>query len=81
MGMGVDYGPARAYENGIFVAAAMAVPYWIPIKDLRRPSMIVAPDGNILAEGPTDKEAIVYCEINDIHCKPSREFRLNTPLN
>ena len=74
------YGPARAYENGIFVAAAMAVPYWMPIEDLRRPSMVVSLDGKILAEGPTDKAANVYCEINDIHCKQSREFRLNTPL-
>ena len=75
------YGPARAYENGIFVAAAMAVPYWMPIEDLRRPSMVISPDGKILVEGPTDKAAIVYCEIDDIHCKQSREFRLNTPLN
>ena len=74
------YGPARAYENGIFVAAAMAVPYWMPIKDLRRPSMVVSPNGNILVEGPTDDEAIVYCEIGDMHCKESREFRLATPL-
>ena len=37
------YGPARAYENGIFVAAAMAVPYWMPIEDLRRPSMVDFP--------------------------------------
>ena len=74
------YGPARAYENGIFVAAAMAVPYWMPIKDLRQPSMVVSPEGNILAEGPTDREAIVYCEVGDIYCKESREFRLATLL-
>lgn len=75
------YGPARAYENGIFVAAAMAVPYWMPIEDLRRPSMVVSPDGRILEVGPTDREAIVYCEIGNIHCKESREFRTATPLN
>ena len=75
------YGPARAYENGIFVAAAMAVPYWMPIEDLRRPSMVVSPDGRILEVGPIDREAIVYCEIADIHCKESREFRTATPLN
>ena len=43
--------------------------------------MVISPDGKILVEGPTDKAAIVYCEIDDIHCKQSREFRLNTPLN
>lgn len=75
------YGPARAYENGIFVAAAMAVPYWMPIQDLRRPSMVITPDGVIKEVGPTDQEAIVYCEIADIHCKESREFRTATPLN
>ena len=75
------YGPARAYENGIFVAAAMAVPYWMPIEDLRRPSMVVSPDGRILEVGPIDREAIVYCEIGEIHCKESREFRTATPLN
>ena len=75
------YGPARAYENGIFVAAAMAVPYWMPIQDLRRPSMVITPDGVIKEVGPTDKEALVYCEIADIHCKESREFRTATPLN
>lgn len=74
------YGPARAYENGIFVAAAMAVPYWMPIEDLRRPSMVISPNGKILKEGPTDRSAIVYCELADIHCKQSREFRLDTPL-
>lgn len=74
------YGPARAYENGIFVAAAMAVPYWMPIKDLRRPSMVVAPDGTILAEGPYDREAIIYCETESIRCEESRTFRLDTPL-
>lgn len=75
------YGPARAYENGIFVAAAMAVPYWMPIQDLRWPSMAVSPDGRILEQGPTDRSAIVYCDIPDIHCRESREFRLRTPLN
>lgn len=75
------YGPARAYENGIFVAAAMAVPYWMPIEDLRRPSMVISPDGKILEMGPTDRSAIVYCELDDIHCKQSREFRLATPLS
>ena len=75
------YGPARAYENGIFVAAAMAVPYWMPIQDLRRPSMVITPDGVIKEVGPIDREALVYCEIADIHCKESREFRTATPLN
>ena len=68
-------------ESEVFVAAAMAVPYWMPIEDLRRPSMVVSPDGRILEVGPTDREAIVYCEIGDIHCKESREFRTATPLN
>lgn len=75
------YGPARAYENGIYVAAAMTVPYWMPIQELRKPSQVISPQGEILAEGSYTDAGITYCSIPDIHCKESRDFRLNTILN
>ena len=43
------YAHARAYENGIFVAGAMSVPYQGTIEGLRTPSELVAPDGRVLA--------------------------------
>lgn len=43
------YAHARAYENGIFVAGAMSVPYRGGIAGIRTPSEAVAPDGTVLA--------------------------------
>lgn len=74
------YGPARAYENGIYVAAAMTVPYWMPIQELRKPSQVVSPEGTILAEGSYTDACITYCTVSDIHCEESRSFRLDTKL-
>lgn len=74
------YGPARAYENGIYVAAAMTVPYWMPIQDLRRPSQIISPEGKILVEGSYTDSCITYCTIPDIRCENTRNFRLNSKI-
>lgn len=71
------YGPARAYENGIYVAAAMAVPAWKNIEGKRRPSQVIAPDGSILTEGSTDRAEIVMAEISDIKdCAAVRSMRI-----
>ena len=61
-----SYGPARAYENGVYVAAAMAVPEWGPIEGLRSPSEVIAPDGECLARGSRTEAQIVYCDIEDL---------------
>lgn len=74
------YGPARAYENGIFTAAAMAVPYWGPIEGLRSPSQVITPEGVIAAHGSRFHSEVVYCILPDIHCADTRNFRLATPL-
>lgn len=58
------YGRARAYENGIFTAAAMAVPGWGDIEAPRTPSSVIAPDGTMPACGPADHAALVGCEID-----------------
>lgn len=71
------YGPARAYENGIYVAAAMAVPAWKNIEGKRRPSQVIAPDGSILTEGSTDRAEVVTAEIPDIRdCAVVRSMRI-----
>lgn len=66
------YGPARAYENGIYTAAAMAVPYWMDIEGIRSPSQLVAPDGRILACGnhTTDETVIAEADVKD-----AKEYR------
>lgn len=70
------YGPARAYENGIYVAATMAVPAWKNIEGKRSPSQVIAPNGEILGCGSSDQEEIVLVEIKDIKdCKSMRALR------
>lgn len=48
------YAHARAYENGIFVAGAMSVPYKEAIAGIRTPSEVVAPDGCVVAQAAPD---------------------------
>ncbi len=72
------YAKARAYENGIFVAAAMAVPEYKDIEGKRAPSQVISPDGTVLAEGPHDHASVVAMEIDDLKaCEPYRSFRMN----
>lgn len=70
------YGHARAYENGIYVAAAMAVPYWMPIKDLRNPSEVISPEGEVLARGSYETAGLVICDVNIKDCIDWREGRI-----
>ncbi|MFR8171020.1 MAG: carbon-nitrogen hydrolase family protein [Marvinbryantia sp.] len=70
------YGPARAYENGIYTAAAMGVPYWMDIQDLRSPSQIISPDGRILSSGNCTGDDVVIGEVDLKAAKRCRESRL-----
>ncbi len=70
------YGHARAYENGIYVAAAMAVPYWMDIEGLRNPSEVIAPDGRVLLAADRQKAGVFLCEADIRNCRPYRELRL-----
>lgn len=72
------YGRARAYENGIFVAAAMAVPAWGPIEAPRTPSSVIGPDGQFLACGPADSAAVVPCTLDLKQAAQYRELRLES---
>ena len=57
------YGPSRAYENGIFVASAMAVPAWGEIDGFRTPSQIIAPWGEVLAAGAGNSSGCITADI------------------
>lgn len=71
------YGPARAYENGVYVASAMAVPYIGSIQGIRSPSEVIAPDGEYLIRGSRTAQEVVYCDIADLSAYHSlRDIRL-----
>lgn len=66
------YAGSRAYENGIYAAGIMAVPYGGPIQGIRIPSSVFNPNGEIAAIGSHDKAEIVACDVDlqkkwDIH--------------
>lgn len=72
------YAAARAYENGIYVASAMAVPCDAPLDGRRRiPSQVIAPDGRVLAEGRLDGEDVVLCTFDPRDCADMRMFRMD----
>jgi predicted amidohydrolase len=58
------YAGSRAYENGIYVAGAMAVPYDGTLQGIRSPSSVIAPDGTVVVSGSSGKVEIVSCDID-----------------
>ncbi len=71
------YGPARAYENGVFVAAAMAVPWYEPIEGIRSPSQVIDYEGRVLAQGGREWAEIVWCDLPELSaCHEARRLRL-----
>lgn len=71
------YACARAYENGVYVAAAMAVPEYKDIEGKRAPSQVIAPDGSVLIEGPYDRPAVITVQLDDLEtCRPYRRLRM-----
>ena len=71
------YGRARAYENGIYVAAAMAVPGWGDITGERTPSSVVAPNGEILVRASSKMQQLLSCEFTPSDCAEARAMRLH----
>ena len=70
------YARCRAYENGIYLASAMAVPFYKDITDLRSPSEVIGPNGQVLACAGNSSKEILFYQINDIRdCKRQRELR------
>lgn len=71
------YGAARAYENGVYVASSMAVPFDKPLDGARRmPSQVIGPDGRVLAQGGLDGEDVVLCEFDPHDCADARALRI-----
>ena len=58
------YAASRAYENGIWVAGAMSVPYDGEITGIRTPSQVIAPDGSVRACGSRERAGSVLCEFD-----------------
>lgn len=66
------YAGSRAYENGMYAAGAMAVPYNGPIQGIRSPSGVFDPEGRLAVLGGSENAEVVYCDIDlnrewDIH--------------
>ena len=76
LGWEAIYGHARAYENGVYVAAAMAVPYWMDIEGLRNPSEVVSPCGEILMSADRKRQGVFLCGIDIRDCHSYRELRM-----
>ena len=77
------YAHCRAYENGIWVAGAMSVPYEGGIEGIRTPSEVIAPDGRVRASASSrDAEALV-CDVDldafrDLHALRMEDRRPDT---
>ena len=71
------YAAARAYENGMYVASAMAVPSYKHIEGRRVPSQVISPLGEVITEGPYDGGAVVCADLEDVRdCARYREARM-----
>lgn len=66
------YGLSRAYENGVTIAAAMAI--WDGgYSGYCDPSCIVNNMGRVLSQGPRDREAIVTADV-DVKKEPDLQY-------
>ncbi|MBQ9308397.1 MAG: carbon-nitrogen hydrolase family protein [Clostridia bacterium] len=70
------YAQARAYENGIYVASAMSVPYAGDISGIRMPSQVISPDGSVLAQGSFTQSEAVVCDIDLGEESPEHALRM-----
>lgn len=70
------YAHARAYENGIFVAGAMGVPYQGDIEGIRNPSEVVGPDGTVRVAASRDRAEVVFVEIDITESGAYRALRM-----
>lgn len=69
---------ARAIENQIYIAAVNAVSTNINSeKPLAGTSLIIAPNGDILAEGPAQSEAVISAELD---LQAEKDYRKSFPV-
>ncbi len=71
------YGPARAYENGVYVAAAMSVPYDSEINGVRSPSQIISYTGKVIQQGSYSDGGIVTADVDITDCRRCRQGRIS----
>lgn len=57
------YGMERIRETGLGIAAAMAVPYWMPIEGERSPSELIDGKGRILAAAGREEAQLLMGEL------------------
>lgn len=57
------YGMQRIRETGMAVAAAMAVPCWMPIEGERAPSELVSGEGRVLARANCERAELLIGEL------------------
>lgn len=70
------YGHARAYENGVYAASAMSVPYREAITGLRSPSEVIAPSGKILASALRSQAQVLVCDFELGACREFKSVRM-----
>jgi len=70
------YGLSRAYENGVWIAAAMAVPPRGYLWDNNDPGCIVDGAGKVRASAARDRAGIVLADV-DIRERPSLQYGIN----
>lgn len=71
------YGHSRAYENGIYIAASMAVPFYKHIEGKRTPSEVITPEGKSIKTASKDSAEILYVDLPNIKsCAEMRKMRM-----
>jgi predicted amidohydrolase len=69
---------ARAIENQVYIAAVNAVSESSNQKlPLAGTSLIISPNGDVLAEGPTQREMVISAELDR---EAERDYRKNFPV-
>ena len=69
---------ARAIENQVYIAAVNAVSESSDQKlPLAGTSLIISPNGDVLAEGPTQREMVISAELDR---EAERDYRKNFPV-
>lgn len=67
------YGLCRAYENSVFIAAAMGFGTEDGLPDFCDPSCVVDPMGRIVAAASRHGNEVVTCDV-DIHAEPAPQY-------
>ena len=67
------YGLCRAYENSVYIAAAMGISTNDGLPEFCDPSCVVDNMGKIIAAGDRDHAGVITCDV-DIHKEPAPQY-------